>query len=416
MRVEDRGIVRPRAAPAETLSSAGDDSREEQRTRRFEVVTHTGALVRRREVIRPRPSPRLRVAFVTPNLLMGGVEHWLLGLLKHNTGGLDWTVVVTNPHAVEPEMRLEAEQYANVMIGESAIVTVAAQSDVVIAWGVFGLDRWLREFRGPVVQVSHGSGAWTESFLTANRGVETQAVAVSREAATAFAHGRVTVIPNGVDPQRCESLRPREVVRLEWGLRPDEIAVGFVGRISPEKNPLATSRAVRALGPGYRAVYVGKGYGEDMRPAARDLTPDAIFVPPVSQVGDALHALDCLIMASPAEGFSLVLIESLMAALPVVATPVGVVPDLEQDYGLKLITVPVHPTPDQLAEAVRRAIAPENRNLTATARQIAESHYSAKTMSRRWASCLVSFSSSLFSFPSSRLGTDSIKLSLGVRN
>ena len=295
------------------------------------------------------------------------------------------------------------------MIGESAMAQVAARSDVVIAWGVFGLDRWLREFRGPVVQVSHGSGAWTESFLNDNRGVETQAVAVSREAATAFAHGRVTIIPNGVDPARCEAHRPRDEVRREWGLLPHEIAVGFVGRISPAKNPLATSQAVRTLGPGYRAVYVGKGYGEDLRPAARDITPDAIFVEPMQQVGDALHALDCLIMASPAEGFSLVLIESLMAGLPLVATPVGVVPDLEQDHGLKLITVPIHPSADQLAEGVRRAIAPENRDLTGTARQIAGSHYSVKTMSRRWASCLVSF-------PSSRLGTDSTKLPIGVRN
>ena len=103
MRVEDRGIVRPRTAPAEALSSAAN--REGPRTRRFEAVTHTSQLARRRDVIRPRPSPRLRVGFLTPNLLMGGVEHWLLGLLKHNTGELGWTVVVTNPHAVEPERR-----------------------------------------------------------------------------------------------------------------------------------------------------------------------------------------------------------------------------------------------------------------------------------------------------------------------
>ena len=140
-----------------------------------------------------------------------------------------------------------------------------------------------------------------------------------------------------------------------------------------------------ALGPGYRSVYVGKGYGEDMRPAARVLTPDAVFVPPMQQVGDALHALDCLIMASPAEGFSLVLIESLMAGLPVVVTPVGVVLDLEQDYGLSLATVPVHPSPIQLAAAVRRAISPPNHVAVQRARAVALNHYSAKTMAQRWA-------------------------------
>ena len=249
---------------------------------------------------------------------------------------------------------------------------------------MYGLAELLQGFTGPVVQVSHGCGAWTESFLAANRAVTTHSVAVSRAAATAFGHDQVTIIPNGVDPRRCEPLRPREVLRREWGLFPHELAVGFVGRISPEKNPLATSHAVRALGPGYRAVYVGKGYGEDIRPAARDLTPDTIFVPPMQQVGDALHALDCLIMASPAEGFSLVLIESLMAGLPVVATPVGVVPDLQQDHGLSLTTVPVHPTPNQLATAVRQAIRSANRVYINHARTVALSHYTASTMAQQW--------------------------------
>ena len=238
------------------------------------------------------------------------------------------------------------------------------------------------------MQVSHGCGAWTESFLAANRAVTTHSVAVSRVAATSFGHDRVTIIPNGVDPRRCESLRPRDDVRREWGLLPHEIAVGFLGRISPEKNPLAISQALRALGPGFRAVYVDKGYGEDMRPAARTITPDAIFVPPMQQVGDALHAFDCLIIASPAEGFSLALLECLMAGLPVVATPVGGVPDLQQDHDLSLMTVPVHPTPQQLATAVRAAISPANRGLVERARTVALNHYTANTMAQRWTNYL----------------------------
>ena len=198
----------------------------------------------------------------------------------------------------------------------------------------------------------------------------------------------MTIIPNGVDPQRCEPLRQRDDVRREWGLLLHEIAVGFLGRLSPEKNPLAISHAVRALGPGYRAVYVGKGYGEDMRPAARDLTPDAIFVPPMQQVGDALHALDCLIMASPAEGFSLALLEGLMAGLPVVTTPVGGVPDLQQDHGLSLTTVPVHPTPIQLATAVQQAISSVNRVFVQRAQAVAMNDYTARTMAQRWANFL----------------------------
>ena len=360
-------LVQPRSAPPESTSLESPSYR----------VMPSAA-------VRPRLTPTLRVGFLTPNLLMGGVEHWLLGLLKNNSGQLSWSVAVTNPWAIEPEMRREAEAFAEVVTGEPAIAALVASADVIVAWGVYGLAELLQGITGPVVQVSHGCGIWTESFLAANRVVTTHSVAVSRAAASAFGHDRVTIIPNGVDPRRCEPLRPRDVVRREWGLLPHEIAVGFVGRISPEKNPLATSQAVRALGPGYRAVYVGKGYGEDMRPAARNLTPDAIFVPPMQQVGDALHALDCLIMASPAEGFSLALVESLMANLPVVATPVGVVPDLQRDHNLALMTVPIDPTPDQLATAVRAAISPTNRALVERAQAVVLANYTAETMAQRW--------------------------------
>ena len=289
-------------------------------------------------------------------------------------------------------MRAQVEEFAELDTGEGAVMRLAAGVDVTIAWGIHDLARWVKDFAGPIVQVSHGFGAWTEIFISANREAATHSAAVSRSAATAFRHERVTIIPNGIDPSRCEALRSREAVRSEWGLLPHEIAVGFLGRLSPEKNPLATSHAVRALGPGYRAVYVGKGYGEDMRPAARDLTRDAIFVPPMQQVGDALHALDCLIMASPAEDFSLALVESLMAGLPVVATPVGVVPDLKRDHNLALTTVPIDATPDQLATAVRAAISPANRALVERAQAVALAHYTAKTMAQRWANYLQTIS------------------------
>jgi glycosyltransferase involved in cell wall biosynthesis len=79
-----------------------------------------------------------------------------------------------------------------------------------------------------------------------------------------------------------------------------------------------------------------------------------------------------------------------MAGLPVVATPVGVVLDLEQDHGLSLTTVPVHPSPIQLAAAVRQAISPANRVVVQRALTVSLNHYSAKTMAQRWAAYLQS--------------------------
>ena len=338
--------------------------------------------------IRPHHSPRLRVGFITSCLVVGGVEHWLLALAKYSNQELDWSVVVTNPTLVDTEMRSAIEQYAEVGIGESVLPQLVNSVDVIVAWGVDDLERLVRGFDGPIVQVAHNVGCWTENFLAANRSVASNSVAVSQAAATAFRHRDVTVIPNGVDRDRCHALRSREVVRQEWGLAPNEVAIGFVGRLSPEKNPLAISRAVRELGPGFRAVYVGKGYFEDLRPAARAITPDAIFVPPMHQIGDALNALDCLIMASSCEGFSLALVECLVAGLPLVTTPVGIVPDLLREHGLSLVTVPIAPSSRQLAEAVQKAISPAHRPFIEQARTVAIACYTAEVMAGNWVAYL----------------------------
>lgn len=331
----------------------------------------------------PRRAPRLRVTFITPCLAIGGVEHWLLGLLKYSQADIEWSVLVTSSTLVEWSMLTMVQQHATVAIGQRGSYLID-RADLIIGWGVHDLRRLISDFQRPIVQVAHGVGPWTESFLDSNRDLASHQAAVSSSAATAFRDGPVTVILNGVDIERCEPKRSRDEVRSEWGVAQSEIAVGFIGRLSPEKNPLATSLAVRELGEGYRAVYVGKGYGVDLRPDVRALTPNAVFVPPVSQIGDALGALDCLVMASPAEGFSLAMVEGLVARVPMVVTAVGGVPDMQRHFGLSFVTVPIEPTAGQLAQAVKAATNPQRRPFVEQASMVARTHFSAAVMARRW--------------------------------
>ena len=381
-------IVTPHLAPSvngemvssthrETVSSLTVDLLSESRPSIGSAGTH------------PRQAPRLRVTFITPCLAIGGVEHWLLGLLKYSQANIEWSVLVTSSTLVEWSMLSLVRQFATVEVGERG-GRLIDMADVIIGWGVHDLRHWIGDFQGPIVQVAHGVGPWTESFLDSNRNLASHQAAVSSSAATAFRDGPVTVILNGVDIERCEPKRRRDEVRADWGIAPSEVAVGFIGRLSPEKNPLATSLAVRELGEGYRAVYVGKGYGVDLRPDARALTPNAIFVPPVSQIGDALGALDCVVMASPAEGFSLAMVEGLVARVPMVVTAVGGVPDMQRHFGLSFVTVPIEPTAKQLAEAVKTAIHPQRRPFIEQASIVARTHFSAAVMARRWVEYLQS--------------------------
>jgi len=63
--------------------------------------------------------------------------------------------------------------------------------------------------------------------------------------------------------------------------------------------------------------------------------------------------------------------------------------ELEEQYGQLTVRVPVDPSGIQLAEAVRKAVSTENRPVVGRARQVAQEHFTAGAMSRRWTDYLL---------------------------
>jgi glycosyltransferase involved in cell wall biosynthesis len=254
---------------------------------------------------------------------------------------------------------------------------------------------------GRVVMVGHGHCDWTVSAIRKCLPYVTDCAAVSRHATASFPDpSRVAVIHNGIDTDRCAAVRARQELRSAWGVQPGEIAVGYVGRLSAEKNPLAAveaakrlrdrdreSRGLKLTGIGsrrHRAVLVGGGPGTPwILKRARKILRDVIHVPPVENVGDIYRAMDCFVLASPSEGFSLALAEAWHCGCPTVSTPVGAT-ELMEEYGPMGIQVPIGATPEQLAAAVLAAIAEPNRGIVEHAARVVTEHYTAAAMCRRW--------------------------------
>jgi len=386
----------------------------------------------------PERDHRPRVGFVTPNLVMGGAERWILNLLRY----LDRErialagVALLNDAPADLAMCLEASESAPVFGGpdrtavarsgevsrqspgagpqhapgdgtqespdsppvirfgsvQEALDVLCRRCDVIVAWGSDHFSRLMaeRRFAGKLVIVAHGSAPSTAQMLAASTAAAHHLVGVSRASAAAFRDPRATVIHNGADPTRCAVTAPRELVRRQWGAADGEILIGYVGRFSWEKNPLAAAQAAREMGQGYRAVYIGGGAHEDeVKMKVRELAPESIFVPPVEQIGDALNALEVFMLASPSEGFSLALTEAWLCGLPAVATRVGAVPELEALHGQMVVGVPAGASPDVLAAAARRALSSEGRTIAERARTVAWRHYTAQAMADRWADYLI---------------------------
>ncbi|HYO83500.1 MAG TPA: glycosyltransferase, partial [Bryobacteraceae bacterium] len=161
------------------------------------------------------------------------------------------------------------------------------------------------------------------------RGV--QAIAVSGVVARSF--GGIykflpPVIRNGVDVDR---FRRRPDVGAEWRMRhgfaPEDKLIVSVARLEPQKNPM---RLVQALPVGCRLLLVGDG---SLRPALEGLER-VHLLGTQTNVTEILWAADAFALASDYEGHPIALMEAMAAGLPVVATPVGGVPEIVDDAGI----------------------------------------------------------------------------------
>ena len=383
-RSADAPLPKPRSGPGAAASASFDIARaRSESTARFHA--------------RPRTLPRPRVGFLTPSLHLGGAEIWIATLMAYlDRERLEIAGVATTTGGLnDSQMVAACIPNAPVFAGPDAVGRLKTSCDAIVAWGVCDLADRVAGFGGSVVLVAHGSCDGTRSLLGAALAGATHLAAVSETSASAFPSdltlGRdITIIHNGVDPRRCISQVSRTAVRHRWGVRAHEVAIGHVGRLSPEKNPLAVARAVAQLGDPFRAVYVGDSrWHNHILAQIRQLCPNAVIEPPAFHVGDVLNSLDCFLLASPHEGFSLALAEAWYCGVPTVVTAAGALAELEAAHGQLALRVPFDPSAEQLAEAVRRAVCPTNWGLVERTASLVRQRFTADIMGRKWTEYLL---------------------------
>ena len=173
----------------------------------------------------------------------------------------------------------------------------------------------------------------------------------------------VSVIRNGVPAiQRNKQLR--DAVRAELGVRPDTLLFLAVGNPRPEKgfeyliDATAILRDTEGRKQDFVVAIAGKlTDSEYCRMLHRRMEEKSVqdrfqFLGFRDDTTALYSAADIFVLSSLSEGLPMVILESMMAGLPVVATSVGGVPDVVGNNGLLVEAA----NPKQLAGAMNRMI------------------------------------------------------------
>ena len=209
---------------------------------------------------------------------------------------------------------------------------------VVYAWESLRRPGWkglvTRAFYRLAVRVAR-------AILVGNR--DTRSLFLDAGAAPA----RLFVMPQvGLDAERLRPLPPAEraVLRARQGLPAGAFAVGFAGRMVPEKGLLDLVDAVARLavaGRDARLVVIGDGpLHETLTARARDGAP-LVLAPavPREQLAPFYQSLDAFVLPSRTtrgwkEQFGMVLAEAMACGVPVVGSSSGAIPDVIDGAGL----------------------------------------------------------------------------------
>lgn len=146
--------------------------------------------------------------------------------------------------------------------------------------------------------------------------------------------GKCRVLPNGVDLESFRHLRSRDDVLEELNIPPGSRVVGVVARLVPAKDIrlfLDTADRIRREQSDVFFLVVGEGpLREDLQDHASrlGLSDHVVFTGLRHDVPDLVSAMDCFLLTSKAEGFAIVVLESMAAGVPVVGTRVGGVEDI----------------------------------------------------------------------------------------
>jgi glycosyltransferase involved in cell wall biosynthesis len=167
---------------------------------------------------------------------------------------------------------------------------------------------------------------------------------------------RVVELPNFLEEHAFHhvSAVERSARRHSWGVPEGVFLIGTVARLAPVKNQAMALRALQRLDEDVHLVLIGAGPSRrTLEDLARELRVDrrVHFTGQLVEAENLHQFFDVSVLCSHSEGFPNAVLEALAASCPVIATPVGGIPEIISDRQTGLLA-PVD-QPEGLAASVQ---------------------------------------------------------------
>jgi glycosyltransferase involved in cell wall biosynthesis len=154
---------------------------------------------------------------------------------------------------------------------------------------------------------------------------------------------KIRVVHNAIDPGEAVPGVSGEEIRRRNGFAPDQLVIGVIGRLNPEKGQMiflqAMEKAARVV-PGAKALIIGDGQDRPMLERfclERGLSERVLFLGYQERIADYYQILDLLVLPSLSEGLPNTVLEAMSFGVPVLATAVGGVPEIIENGNGRMV-------------------------------------------------------------------------------
>jgi len=163
-------------------------------------------------------------------------------------------------------------------------------------------------------------------------------IAISGHVRNYYAHtvrvpqSRITRVYYGIEP--INDVAPKQVLRRRIGLPEDAFVIGFVGRLTVQKNIPLFMEAIRNM-PDVMGVVVGDGELRSELECQAGGIPNFLFIGYRTDARELIASFDVFCLPSRYEGFGLVLVEAMLQKIPIIGSNAGAIPEIcgNGEYG-----------------------------------------------------------------------------------